>query len=232
MFDSDQMTEGPELRALRDALDRVDMPARPPLDAITARGRARRRHRVTGPAGLVATGTVAGAALTLGFAAATGHDGVAGGSAASTHRASAAHVLRTPAYTLVSDTSGTVKLTMNPRRLFEPAALQSDLARFGIPAKVTAGRLCTSDPAPAGFRRAVSFTVRRRQTITIDPKAIRPGTELSVGMFRLAIGRAAMLALIDAQRFTCSTSINAASAHGGAMLGYYRLPARRATSHG
>ena len=45
MSDTDQMTDSAELRELRDSLSGVAMPERPRLEAITARGRARRRHR-------------------------------------------------------------------------------------------------------------------------------------------------------------------------------------------
>ncbi len=231
MFDSDQVTDSPELRALREALDGVELPARPPIDAIRTRGRARRPYGVPGPVGLAAAGAVAGAALTLAFAGALGDDG-ASHPAASATTAAGPRAIRTPAYTLISDTSGRVKLTINPAKLFQPAALQSDLARFGIPAKVTSGRYCTSNPAPAGFSRVVTFTARRHPTITIDPKAIRPGTELSVGRFRLRIAQAAMVGLIRTRHFACRTSIAAATRGGGRQLGYYHLPARQATSHG
>jgi hypothetical protein len=46
--------------------------------------------------------------------------------------ASAPRVIRTASYTLISDSTGKVKLTIDPTKLFDPAALQHDLARDGI----------------------------------------------------------------------------------------------------
>jgi hypothetical protein len=101
-----------------------------------------RRRLVRLSAAGVLTGAVAGAALTLGLTGVLGHG---------TITTSAPGAIRTPSYTLVSYTTGKVALTINPKELFDAAALQSDLARDGIPAKVTAGSFCSSDPAPAGF---------------------------------------------------------------------------------
>jgi hypothetical protein len=47
MSGNDQMTDGAELLELRHSLSGVAMPERPHLEAVTARGRARRRHRLS-----------------------------------------------------------------------------------------------------------------------------------------------------------------------------------------
>jgi hypothetical protein len=233
MFDSDQVTESPELRALRDALDGVAIPDRPPLTAIIARGARHRRNRHPGVAGLFAAGAAAGAALTVAFAG----GGTAGHRAIPILRQGTQHTpraIRTASYTLVSDTSGTVRLTISPWKLFRPAALQSDLARFGIPAKVTDGRFCTSDPAPAGLSRAVSISTGRRQTITFHPAAIPHGAELSFGRFRLQEGiQVADFGLIDTAHHACSGTLptDTPNSHGGRM-GYVAIPPGRATSQG
>ena len=60
------------------------------------------------------------------------------------------------AYTLRHNHNGTDTLTLNPVELLNPSQLQSDLAQYGIPAKVTTGSYCTSTPEPAGFSQAVS----------------------------------------------------------------------------
>jgi hypothetical protein len=67
MSDDDQLTGSAELRALRVSLSGVAMPGRPRLEAITARGRARRRRRLSAVAGLSAAGAAAGTALALGL---------------------------------------------------------------------------------------------------------------------------------------------------------------------
>jgi hypothetical protein len=94
-------------------------------------------------------------------------------------------------------------------------------ARYGIPAKVTTGSLCSSDPAPAGFSQVVSsnlagpFTATPQNgvhpTITINPAAMPAGTELSIGNFQLSSGehagwQQADFVLIDTGSYTCSST--------------------------
>jgi hypothetical protein len=64
--------------------------------------------------------------------------------------------IRTTAFTLVKNANGTATLTINAGVLFQPGTLQSDLQQDGIPAKVTVGSLCSSDPVPAGMLQVVS----------------------------------------------------------------------------
>jgi hypothetical protein len=81
--------------------------------------------------------------------------------------------------------------------------LQSDLAQDGIPAKVTAGSFCSSDPAPAGIPQVTSVpTVQPGEapTVTINPAAMPAGTELSFGNFQFANGGRTFIALIDPGR--------------------------------
>jgi hypothetical protein len=207
MSGNDQMTDGAELRALRDSLSGMAMPERPRLEAITARGRARWRHRVSAVAGL-SVAAAAGTALALGLTGVPGPGPAPG-------------TIRTAAFTLVSNSNGTATLTINPKELLDPAALQSDLAQFGIPAKVTTGSFCSSDPAPAGFSQVVSsspagpFTATPQNgvhpTITINPAAMPAGTELSIGNFRLSSGvysgqQQADFVLVDTGSYTCSST--------------------------
>jgi hypothetical protein len=208
MSGNDQMTDGVELRELRDSLSGVAMPERPRLEAITARGRARRRHRLSAVAGLSVVGAAAGTALAVGLTGVLGPARTPG-------------TIRTAAFTLVSNSNGTATLTINPKELLDPAALQSDLARYGIPAKVTTGSFCSSDPAPGGFLQVVSshpagpFTATPQNgvhpTITINPAAMPAGTELSIGNFQLNSGeyagqQQADFVLIDTSSYTCSST--------------------------
>jgi hypothetical protein len=234
MFDHDQVTESPELRALRGSLDGIAIPPRPPLAAIAARGRRHRRNRHSGVAGLFVAGAAAGAALTValvgGGTAEHGAIPVAPQGGRQTPRA-----IRTAGYTLISDTSGKVKLTIHPMRLFRPAALQSDLARFGIPAKVTDGRICRSTPEPSGLSRVTTFATGPPATITFDPRAIPAGTELSVGRFHMRMHIQLVEAvLIRATSFHCTSHPPTGRPAGkpGQALGFVAIPARRATSHG
>jgi hypothetical protein len=134
-------------------------------------------------------------------------------------RASTLVTIRTAAYTLTQNHNGTDTLTLNPGELFDPAQLQSDLAKYGIPAKVTTGSYCTSDAGPAGFSQVVSGpgpgTAQEGSgeppTITIDPSAMPSGTELSVGDFQLTTGefageQQADMDLIDTSSYTCTST--------------------------
>ena len=103
-----------------------------------ARGRARRTRRLAGVAGLSVAGAAAGTALAVGLTGVLGPARTPG-------------TIRTASFTLASNANGTATLTINPKELLDPAALQSDLAQDGIPAKVTSGSFCSSDPHPAGF---------------------------------------------------------------------------------
>jgi hypothetical protein len=127
--------------------------------------------------------------------------------------------IRTASFTLASNANGTATLTINPKELLDPAALQSDLAQYGIPAKVTSGSFCSSDPHPAGFSQVVSAPAGTGEgtpsgdqpTITIDPSAMPAGAELSVGYFQLTSGEAAGeqqadVVLIDTSSYTCTST--------------------------
>jgi hypothetical protein len=202
MSDNDQLTDNVELRELRESLTGIAMPQRPPLKTITARGRARRRHRRSTVTRLTAAGAVGVAAATLGV---TG---------AFTAR-STLNTIRTPSFTLVSYTDGTAKLTLNPGELLNPSELQTDFAKYRIPAKVTSGSYCTSDPAPAGLAQVVSGPGPGtwqpgpvpKPTITIDPSKIPAGAELTVGDFKLPTGeQQANFSLMNSNSYTCTST--------------------------
>ena len=204
----DAMSDNEVLRAASDSLAGIAVASPPDVAAIMARARARRTRRLAGVAGLSVAGAAAGTALVVGLAGALGP-------------APAPGTIRTASFTLASNASGTATLTLNPGELLDPAALQSDLQQYGIPAKVTSGSFCSSAPAPAGFSQVVSSnpagpsTVTPgsgvRPTITIDPSAMPAGAELSVGYFQLSSGPAAGeqqadAVLIDTSSYTCSST--------------------------
>jgi len=233
MFDDDQLTDSPELRDLRDSLNDMAIPARPPLAAIEARGRAHRRHRHPGVAGLFVAGAAAGAAVTVALAGG-GSTNQAALPAPTPARSHPPRQITTSSYTLVSDTSGKVKLTIKPGKLFRSAELESDLARYGIPAKVTKGRLCTSHPEPEGLRKAVSFSTTH-QTITFDPSGIPAGEELSIGHFWIwHHAQLVEVVLIKTGSFSCTSRVPTGRPDGkpGQAVAFIGIPAGRATSHG
>lgn len=212
MYDDDQMTDSPELRELRDSLSGVATPEPPPLEAITARGRARRRQRLTNLTRLSVGVVAAATALALGVSGAFTPAAKLG-------------TIRTAAYTLTRNHNGTDTLTLNPGELLDPTQLQSDFAKYGIPAKVTTGSYCTSNPEPAGFSQAVTgpgsgtsqegsgqpVPGQQPPGITIDPSQIPAGTELTVGDFQLTSGQfageqQANFSLMNSSSYTCTST--------------------------
>ncbi|MGH3202812.1 MAG: hypothetical protein ACRDP5_12285 [Streptosporangiaceae bacterium] len=192
--------------------------ARPPAAAeIIRQGDRRRRRSLTRQSlgGLSAAGVV-GAGVALGL-------GLTGSAPAHT-----TGTIRTAAFTLVNNADGTATLTINNNVLFDPGTLQSDLGQDGIPAKVTVGSFCSSDPAPASASQVVSVANLQPgedPTVTIDPRAMPAGTELSFGNFQVANGGRTFLAVIDTGSYTC-TSTAPTGARGDAAFGFYRSPSR------
>jgi hypothetical protein len=225
MSDNDQLTNSAEVDRLSGSLSGVTVPKPPSLDAIMSRGRARRRHRRFSVAGLFLAGAGIAAALLVGPTNAPG----APLAPAASRTLGAIH---TAAYTIVLNGDGTATLTIDPNEMFDPERLQSDLDQYGIPAKVTVGSFCTSDPAPAGLSQVVSYKSQPNQeaTITIDPTSMPSGAELSFGEFKLRMGvQMVSFALIDKGSYTCSDSVptdspNSSPTHGG-LIRLYGLDA-------
>jgi hypothetical protein len=177
-----------------------------PLDTIVQRGLAtRRRHRLIG---LTGTAAVAGSAAVV-----VGLTGVIGSAPAHS-----TGTIRTEAFTLVSHANHTVTLTINPTELVDAAALQNDLHQYGIPAIVTSGSFCSSDPAPTGITQVVSFYPKPtgpftriprgvHPTVTFNPAAMPAGTELSFGVFQHSSGeQQADFVLVNSSAYTCTNS--------------------------
>ena len=105
--------------------------------------------------------------------------------------------------------------------LLDARTLRNDLARYGIPSKVTTGSFCSTDPAPAALRQVVtsspSASGGSSRIITINPAAMPAGTELSFGSFQLATGQETVYTLIDTSSFGCTTTVPAGG--GGSVSG-------------
>ena len=219
MSDIDELS--PELRALRDWSGELAVPAPPHIGAITTKGRRLLRRRRFAVAGVSVGCAAAATALTFSLI------GVAGPAATSRvstpvgrsggNQSGLPARIQTAAFTLVSNDDGTVTLTIHPDELFEPGALESDLAQYGIAALVTPGRICSSDPSPAGLDQVESWdpgSPTVDATITIDPSAIPVGTELSFGTLDLKEGvQASYSSLIDPSAYTCTTTLPAGADH-------------------
>jgi hypothetical protein len=226
-----------ELRRMADDAARQ---ARPPAAAeIIRQGDLRRRRSFTRQSlGALSAAGVAGAGVALSL-------GLTG--SASPHGTG---TIQTEAFTLVRNADGTATLTINANVLFEPGTLQSDLGQDGIPAKVTVGSFCSSNPVPAGFAQVVSVqnvhrdrqgiphvaptgstgsashtgpmnsTGPARQTITINPAAMPAGTELSFGNFQIANGEQTYFTLIDTGSYTCASAASASASQGIYSIGF------------
>jgi hypothetical protein len=219
-------------RELRDALSELATPERPPLTAITSRGRAHRLRRLAGLAGLSVTGAAAGTALALGL---TGTLGAASARSAgpAPARATAASAstatIRTAAFTLTRNANGTDTLTLTMSQMLDPAVLQQALGQDGIPALVKTGIYCSSSPAapdpasigvlsvrlpvnpphvmvPARSGPAPSELkqIAARTVTVINPAAMPSGTELFFG-YSTSI-HALFTDLIYTTSYTCSNS--------------------------
>ena len=216
MSDTDELTA--ELRELRDYSAEVAVPAAPRLDSITAKGRRLQRRRRIAVTGLAVACAGVATAVVLNLASVP----QPARSPASIGKKAPARI-QTGAFTLVSNSDGTVTLTIHPVELFEPATLQNDLKEYGIPALVTIGKICSSDPAPAGLSQVESFdpgTPSVDATLTIDPSAIPAGSELSFGTLDLRDDvQASYFSLIDPSAYTCTdtppTDGDAHPARGG-----------------
>jgi hypothetical protein len=204
----DEISENEVLRAASDSLSRMAVAGPPDVEAIMARGRARRTRRLSALAGLSVAAAAGGTALALSLTGILGPARPPG-------------TIRTASFTLVRNSNGTATLTINTNELLDPSALQNDLQDYGIPAVVTSGSFCSSSPAPDGFSQVVSSNSAGPYTatpqsgvqpaITIDPAAIPAGTELSFGYFQLSSGeysgqQQADVVLIDTSSYTCSSA--------------------------
>ena len=203
-----------ELQRMADDASRQARPLAA-AEIIRQGDRRRRRSLARQSLGGLSVAGVAGAGVALGL-------GLTGSAPAH-----GTGTIRTAAFTLVSNANGTATLTIKNNVLFEPATLQADLAQDGIPAKVTVGSFCSSDPAPAGVSQVISGPKTQPgedPTITINPAEMPAGTELSFGNFQLANGGRTIIALIDTGSYTCASAAPSAPPRGSAVFGFGRSP--------
>lgn len=114
--------------------------------------------------------------------------------------------------------------------MFKHRELRNKPATFPASARSrpVAGSFCSSDPAPASASQVVSvpnIQPGEAPTVTIDPRAMPAGTELSFGNFQLANGGRTFIAVIDPGSYTC-TSTAPTAARGDAVFGFSRSPSR------
>ena len=154
----DEMSDHEILRAAADSLSGLSIARPPDLESIMARGRARRARRARH---LTAAASLSAARRRRQHRRGPRPDqrtqpGPGSGPVPAPLPPPDTGPIRTAAFTLASNPDGTATLTINAGELLDTAALQRDLTQYGIPAKVTSGRFCLSDPAPGGFSRPCS----------------------------------------------------------------------------
>jgi hypothetical protein len=208
----DERSDNEVLRAASESLSAIPMASPPDVEAILARGRAvRARRRIPGAFSGLAMVTAAAVVLGLGLS------GAFGSAAAAPARGTG--TIQTASFTLVKHANGTVTLAANPGVLLDAAALRNALHQDGIPALVTSGSFCTSNPPLAAFSQVVSwrpglghnkgggsFAVANAD-LTINPAAIAAGTELSFGVFQLSADHQLLGSeLINTNSYSCTST--------------------------
>jgi len=228
MNDDDYGSDSTMTRELLDGLSAVAAPERPPLAAITSRGRAYQRRRRAGFAGLGVAGAAAGSVLALGLT------GILG--AAPAHRASPTETaapargtgtIQTADFTLTSNANGTDSLDffgLTPGR--DAAALQQALGQDSIPALVKTDTYCSSNPpapspvgtpghlhvvvvyhvpggTPSSPSPAVSDVFPVGTEMVLDPALMPSGTELFLSY--LNSQKALFIDLIYTSSYTCDS---------------------------
>ena len=188
------MNDNDVLWKIRDSVSGLHMDM--PVDAIVARGRARRRRRLSALAG---AGAAAGVALTLGLTGIT--------SSGNTSPAVTSNSAQLAAFTVVSGPGGTSTLTLRKGKQYrlDPGALRQALAQHGIPALVTVGSMCDSNPEPAGLDQVLSTRRLADGTVvtTFNPAAMPAGSKLSIGYFPT---RTEFALIEDGAPLTCSSN--------------------------
>jgi len=123
---SDDMSDSDVLTAVRDRLSGMPLARPPVLDAIMARGRARRHRRlIPGVTGALAAAAVAALAVTA----------LAPASQEASHQGSRHPTVQLAAWTVTKLAGGNISVTV--RELKDPAGLQRTLRANGVPASVT-----------------------------------------------------------------------------------------------
>lgn len=188
------MNDDDVLCEVRDSLTALHM--RTPVEAIMARGRARRRGRLSG---MAAAGGAAGVALTLGLTSVM--------SSGSAPRPASLGTARLAAFTIAGGPNGTSTVTWRKGKqyILEPNALRQALAQHGIPALVTVGTMCDTAQEPKGIGRVLTTYRGADGAVftTVNPKAMPAGSKLSIGYFPTGIS---FSLIMDGAHLLCTSN--------------------------
>jgi len=192
----DDLNENHVFDIIRDRLSKLTVAQPPPVEAIVARGRARRRRSGVTGVGLAVAGLAIAVPVVFTSIRPTTP-------AVATHLrlgAGPVHV-NLAAYSVDSNANGTVSVALASKQRFNPSELRQVLAQAGIAAVVNVGAFCQTADQPAGFQAVVSSSGRgtaqqsvqatpRRQAaqanftaMVIKPSAMPKRAELSIGYF-------------------------------------------------
>jgi hypothetical protein len=166
------MNDNDVLDQLSESMSGVHMQT--PVEEIMARGRARRRHRLSA---LAAAGVTASVAVGLGLWGVGGSGNPSGGGGS----------VQLAAFSVTSGPNGSSTLTLRKGAQYrlDPDALRDALAQHGIPAVVTVGEVCDTDPEPTGLDQVISSRRLADGSVftTFTPSAMPAGSKLSIGYF-------------------------------------------------
>ena len=156
-----------------------------PVEHILARSRARRRNRLAGLTAATAATAGAAAAITLTLGAPaparSGHPHLGAPAPAASSGS-----VRLAAFTVTSGPGDSTTLVLRKDTPLDPSALRQALAQHGIPALVTVGSFCRTNPlAPVPFGQVVQPTTLAdgSDAIVINGQAMPSGAELSIAVF-------------------------------------------------
>jgi hypothetical protein len=162
------------LQVVSDGLSGLDLDT--PPEEIIAAGNSRRRRRLAALTGAGVVALAAGLAVAL---PTLGGSGPAGPSTAA--RPGSAAPVELAAFSVVSNSNGTVTLTLSRKQFADPDAVREALSAAGVPADVRTGTPCHSVPAPPGLDRVLSSGRDASTALVITPSAIPKGTVLAIG---------------------------------------------------
>ena len=149
-----------------------------PLDAIMARGKAGRRRRRSGLAGLALVVALAAGVAVISSTGTTPNYGTA---TALKLGHTSVHI-QLAGYSINSNADGTVTITVTDEQSMNPTYMQHVLAEAGVPALIKKGSFCHTPTQPSGFEVSLRQGPQGN-SIVITPSAMPAGAELSLGYF-------------------------------------------------
>jgi hypothetical protein len=179
-----------------------------PVEDVFARGRLRRRRRLSGLTAATAATAGVATAMTLSL----GGPAPARSGNPPPSRAASQGAVQLAAFSVTPGPGDSTTLVLRKGVPLDPAALRHALAEHGVPALVNVGTFCRSGPTAASGTSKVVHPSDRADgsAMVIDAKAFPPGTELSIGLFP---SYTRMLLIKVGAPLTCSSSNDQPAMH-------------------